>query len=557
MNININKNDFVFIPLGGAEQFGVNLNAYGYDDQWLIVDCGMGFADHRFPGIDLLLPDPSFLEARAKNIVGMFVTHAHEDHIGAVARLWPRLKCQIYCTGFTASVLREKLQEVDESRKAIIHEVASDGKITLGPFQVQCIPVSHSIPDSVALSIKTKLGLVVHSGDWNLDPSPVLGGHTNKELLKAAGREGVLAYIGDSTNAPVAGRTISESNVETGLIEVFKECHGRIGITMFASNIARIQTIAKAAKSVGRSVAVVGRSLHRMMGCAIECGYLRNLPDFIDEDALNRMARDKVVVIVTGSQGESRAALARIAKGDFNGVEFTVGDTVIFSSRAIPGNEKEINDVKNNLISAGVRVVGVENTDHLIHVSGHPYRDDIIEMLGWVKPQIVIPVHGERQQLEAHADIARACQVPYALVPHNGAVIKLAPGTPGIVGTVETGLLAVEPSRIISSAHASIVERRKLQFSGAVHVTLVLNRLGELAAEPQVSALGLLDENIQGDKKFLESLLGEVEDCLADLSDDDIINDGLVCEHVRVHARRFVAHQLDIKPKVTVHLVRV
>lgn len=557
MSFEINKSDFVFVPLGGSEQFGVNLNTYGYDGKWLVVDCGMGFADHRYPGIDLLLPDPAFLEERAKNIVGMIITHAHEDHIGAVARLWPRLKCPIYCSRFTASVLREKLKEVDESRHAIVHELQVDGKITLGPFQVQFIPVSHSIPESVALSIKTTLGVVVHSGDWNLDARPVLGGHTNKELFKAAGRAGVLAYVGDSTNAPVAGRTVSETDVEAGLIDVFKDCKGRIGITMFASNVARIQTISKAAHAVGRSVAVVGRSLHRMIGCAIECGYLGSIPDFVHEDQIDRMSRDKLVIIITGSQGEARAALARIARGDFNGVSFQMGDTVIFSSRAIPGNEKEINDVKNNLIKSKVRVVGVENTSHLIHVSGHPYRDDIVDMLSWVKPQLVVPVHGERQQLEAHASIAHECQVPHVIVPHNGAVIKLAPGVPEILATVETGLLAVEPNRIVAADHAGINERRKLQFSGVVHVTIVLNKHGVLMAEPQVSAVGLLDEANAEDLKILGGLLDEVEDCLQDLSDELIAIDTSVIEHVRVNTRRYIAGELEIKPKVTVHLVRV
>lgn len=556
-DLGLDPDQIYFIPLGGSEQFGVNFNLYAYNGQWLAVDCGMGFADERLPGIDIVLPDPAFIEPFRKDLVGLVITHAHEDHIGAVAHLWPRLKCPIYCTEFTASVLKRKIDEVPASREAQIHIISAGKGTKAGAFSLQFINVSHSIPDTAALLIETKAGNVFHSGDWNLDPTPVLGKGTDADAIREIGKKGVLAYVGDSTNAEVNGRTGSEAEVEKGLAKLFRECKGRIGITIFASNIARVQSIVKAAQASDRRVALVGRSLHSMVSSAVDCGYLRDIPDFISDEEIGYLPEEKQVMIVTGSQGEARAALARIARGDHQDISFGRGDTVIFSSRAIPGNEKEINTVRNNLSAAGVHVVTPNDTEHCIHVSGHPCRDEIADMLGWVKPRLVVPVHGERVMLEAQAELARKCQVPHVIVPNNGSVICLGPAVPKVIDHVPTGLLAVEKSRIISSNHTSITERRKLQFSGTVHVTLVINGRGDLIADPQISTVGLLDEDNPQEKRIMMDLMGEIEDTLADMVREDLYDDHAVHEEVRIGVRRFIQVVLGIKPKTTVHVVRV
>lgn len=550
------KEEFYFVPLGGAEQFGVNLNVYGYDGKWLAVDCGLGFADERFPGVEILLPDPSFLEERRKDLIGMIITHAHEDHIGAVAHLWPGLRCPIYCSAFTAAVLKEKLNENPECSGAKVHVMSPGESISLSPFDVQFIPVSHSIPQTCSLFIQTAIGNVIHSGDWNLDPAPVLGGITEAAPFQKAGEKGVIAYIGDSTNAEVPGVSGSESDVELGLAEVFKEHEGRIAITMFASNIGRIRSICKAAKAVGRKVCVVGRSLHRMVGCARDCGYLADVPEFVSEDELPRIPRNQQVLIVTGSQGETRAQLSRISRGEHPSIKLSPRDVVIFSSRPIPGNEKEIIAVKNNFAASNVRTISPRDTKHCIHISGHPARDEIIRMFGWVKPKCVIPVHGERTMLEAHAELARQCQIPHQIVPNNGSVIRLAPGVPEVLDHIETGLLAVEPGRIIAADHQAITQRRKLQFSGAVHITLVLDKRGAIKSDPHVTTVGLIDPDSDEGVEFEAEIVDEVEAAVDNLSDSDAKNDELSAEAVRIAIRRFVESALKIKPKVTVHLVR-
>lgn len=555
--MNFKKEELYFIPLGGAEQFGVNLNVYGYQGKWLAIDCGLGFADEHFPGVDILLPDPKFIEDRRKDLVGMVITHAHEDHIGAVAHLWTRFRCPLYATPFTAAVLRMKLAERKECRDAEIIEVGPNKTINLKPFKVTFTPVSHSVPETAALFIETDAGNILHSGDWNLDPQPTIGAPTDPEPFKKFGEKGVLAYIGDSTNAEVEGTSGSETDVEKGLSALFKECEGRIAITMFASNIGRLKSICLAANENGRQVALMGRSLHRMTAAARECGYLKDVPQFVSDEDVGYLPDDKVVMVLTGSQGEARAQLARIARGDHQEISFKRGDTVIFSARPIPGNEREIIAVKNNLAATKVRVISPRDTKHCIHVSGHPARDEITQMFQWLKPQCVVAVHGERSMLEAHAALALDCQVPTAIVPNNGSVIRLSPGTPQIIDHVETGILAVEPGRIIDANHQAIVQRRKLQYSGAVHATLVMNARGDLVSDAQVSTVGLVDPDDKDGQKFEDDILDEIEDILADMTREELRDDNFVMEEMRIGIRRFVQHKLSIKPKTSVHLVRV
>jgi ribonuclease J len=551
------ESQIYFVPLGGAEQFGVNFNLYTYAGRWLAVDCGMGFADERHPGVDILLPDPSFIEQRKASLEALIITHAHEDHIGAVAHLWPRLRCPIYCTAFTAAVLKKKFQEFPQSREAKVIVVAPGQYAECGPFRVKFLHVTHSIPETCGLLIETEAGNILHSGDWNLDPTPVLGEPTDAAAFRAAGDKGVLAYIGDSTNANVPGRSASEAEVEKGLAEIFRTCEGRIAITIFASNIGRLRSIAKAAQATERRVALVGRSLHTMSGAARSCGHLKDVRDFLPDDEISYLPDRNIVMVVTGSQGEERAALARMARGEHQHIMLKRNDTVIFSARAIPGNEREIDAVKNNLSATGVHIITPDDTHHVIHTSGHPKRDEISDMLSWVRPKIVVPVHGERLQLEAHAQLARDAQVPNVLVPVNGSVIRLGPASPAIVDHVPTGLLAVEPNRLIAADHEAITARRKLQFSGVVQVTLVMTDGGELLADPKVSTIGLIDPANAPETKIEANLAREVEDILEDMNFDDRREDHLVHEEIRIGVRRFIQHVLGMKPNTTVHIVRL
>lgn len=555
-NLELDPRELYFLPLGGSEQFGVNFNLYAHKGQWLAVDLGIGFADHRYPGIDILLPDPAFLEERREDLVGLIVTHAHEDHVGAIPYLWPRLKCPVWCTPFTAEVLRKKNSENPECRDMPINVINAGEKFKAGAFTLHAVHVAHSIPDTFSLVIETKAGRVVHSGDWNLDPTPVINGPTDSDTLKKFGQMGVTAYVGDSTNSNVPGRSGSELEVEKGLTDLFGEIKGRIAVTMFASNVGRMRSIAKAAKAHGRHVGLVGRSLHTMSAAGRECGYLDGLPPFLDFEEMDDLPPEKCVLIVTGSQGEARAALARIARNDYKGVSLGRGDTVVFSARPIPGNEAEINAVQNALVAAGVQVIAVRDTKHTIHVSGHPCQDELADMYQWVRPKLVVPVHGEHTHLVAQAEFARSCQIENVIIPNNGSVIQLS-GTPGIVGYVETGLLAVEPNRVLPSDHPAIAERRKLQFTGAVHVTVVLNKCGDIDGDVLVSTMGLIDTESEEETQLEDDIVGEVEDIVNGMDREDRKDDHMVKEEVRIGVRRLVQDILNMKPKTAVHIVRV
>ncbi len=543
-------NEFYFVPLGGSEEFGCNLNLYVSDGKFLVVDCGIGFADERFPGIDLLLPDPRFLEDNRDDVVGIVITHAHEDHIGALPYLWQRLGAKIYCTEFTAAVLRRKFEQ-HGVRDAEIVIIDPHSSCTIENFDVKGIPVSHSVPGSVALEVSTRHGLVMHSGDWNLDPAPIVGERTKAEDFKAIGEKGVLAYVGDSTNSGVDGVSGSETDVARGLAAEFQGCKGKIAITVFASNIGRLVSIARAAEDVGRSVVVIGRSLHRMAACAYECGLMDNVAPFLSEDDLGQVPDDNIILVVTGSQGEYRAALARIARGDHPRASLHRGDTVFFSSRAIPGNERRINVVKNDLSAAGVNIITPNDTNNTIHVSGHPCKDEITEMIQWLRPGCVVPVHGERLQIDSHAALAEECQVNHICTPKNGSVIRLAPGEPTIIDHIETSNLAVDLKRIIPVTHQSITARRKLQYSGAVHASFVLDRNLELVGDVKITTVGL--SCAIEDDCLKDELSAHIQSGLCKLEDDIVYDEDEVAEKIRISLRRFVSDLLGLRPKTTVH----
>lgn len=546
--------ELYFVPLGGSEQFGANLNLYVCNDEFLAVDCGIGFADERYPGIDLLLPDPWLLEENKDKLKGLVITHAHEDHFGAVAYLWDRFQCPIYTTRFTASVLRKKLEQ--EGVEGVpIHIIEPGENFDVGCFSLNMVSVSHSVPDSFSLYIETPYGNLFHSGDWNLDQHSPTGHKAEEETYRKIGEKGILAYIGDSTNAEYNGYGGSEANVAKGLIEEFKTCKGKIAVTIFSSNISRIISIARAAQEVGRSVGLIGRSLHRMAGCAYECGMLKGIQPFLDESEYSQVPDENLVLIITGSQGEHRAALAKIARGEFRSVSLGKGDTVIFSARAIPGNDRTISTVKNNLSTTGVRIITPSDTKNIIHVSGHPYKDEIEKMLGWIKPSCVIPVHGEHVQLNAQAKLASHCNIGCIIVPNNGSVIRLAPGNPEIINHVETALLAVDKTRIIPVSHQSITARRKLQYSGTVHASIVLDQSFNVLGEIKISTVGL---SYQGSQDYLiEELKDEANEIVSTLKKNTINmydDEEEIAETLRISLKRYVAKTLGLQPKTTVHV---
>ncbi len=441
--------ELVFLPLGGSGEIGMNLNAYGYgppdDRKWIIVDIGVTFGGIETPGVELILPDATFLEGERDNILGIVLTHAHEDHIGALPWLWPKLRAPVYATPFTAALLRYKLKERGLLEKVKLTEIPLKGDLTLGPFEIEFVTLTHSIPEPNGLAIRTPLGLVWHTGDWKIDPDPLIGEVTDVATLRAMADEGVLAMVCDSTNVFVEGSAGSEADVRVRLTEVIAECKGRVAVTAFASNVARVETVIHAAKAAGRTVCLVGRSMHRIVAAAQSVGLLADSPAFIDESEAGSLPDENILFLCTGSQGEARAALSRIASGEHRHVSLRAGDTVIFSSRIIPGNETEIFALQNKLMERHIEVITDKDED--VHVSGHPCRDELRQMYQWARPRIAIPVHGERRHLLEHEKFAHEMQVQQAIAPNNGDLIRLAPGPAKVIDEVPAGRLYLDAAR--------------------------------------------------------------------------------------------------------------
>lgn len=487
------RDELVFVPLGGVGEIGMNLALYGLGPRgarkWLVVDFGIAFAGPELPGVEVVYPDISFLETERRNIAGIVITHAHEDHYGALLDLWPRVQAPVYATPFTAGLLAAKRQHEAVPLDIPLTIVEPGGRFPVGPFDVEMIAVAHSIPEPTALALHTPLGVVVHSGDWKIDPEPLVGPPADERRLRELGEAGVLALVCDSTNAVRDGRSPREADVARELAAIVREARGRVIFTTFASNVARIRSIAEAAAAAGRHTVVIGRALHRTIEVAAELGYLRGLKPFLDADAFSELPRDKVVAIVTGSQGEPRAALSRAAEDDHGELAFSAGDLVVFSSRAIPGNEKAINGIINNLVAEGVTVI--TDRERLVHASGHPRREELAEIYSWLKPQIVVPVHGEAMHLEAQAEFARAAGIGRVLRTMNGRMLRLAPQPAEDVDEVAAGRLYRDGNLIGDLESVGIVERRRLAFSGHVSVAVSINAKGDLLADPEVGLSGL------------------------------------------------------------------
>ncbi len=495
------SDELVFAPLGGVGEIGMNLSLYGLGPErsrkWLAVDLGVAFAGDDLPGVDLIMPDIRFLIEERRNLVGLVLTHAHEDHFGAIMDLWPRLRVPIYATPFTAALLEAKRLAEPGAPDIPVKVIPLGARLTLGPFDVELVSMSHSIPESNGLILRTSLGAVLHTGDWKLDPTPVIGPATDEKKLRALGVEGCLALVGDSTNAVREGRSPSETDVAKSLAELIANARGRVAVTTFASNVARIRAVAEAARACEREVVVVGRAMDRIVQVARETGYLDGVQDFRGTDAYGYLPPDKVVALCTGSQGEARAALARIARDEHPDVTLSRGDRVIFSSRTIPGNEKAVGAVINGLVTQGIEVI--TDRTHLVHVSGHPRRAELEELFSWVKPRIAVPVHGEALHLAEHAGLARKVGIAEVVTCRNGDLVKLAPGSPGVIDEVPQGRLYKDGRLLVEAEARTVADRRRLGFVGVVAVALALDDKGMLAADPHIELIGIPEVDAEGE----------------------------------------------------------
>lgn len=550
MSIDYKKYDdeLLFLPLGGSNEIGMNLNLYRYKGKWLMIDLGIGFADSYLPGIEIVIPNIDAITPYKKDIVGLVLTHAHEDHVGAVAYLWSELGCPLYATPFTAAILKNKLAEEGLQGKAKITEVKAGEQYQLGPFGFEMVPVTHSIPEMHAIALRTDKGIVMHTGDWKLDATPMVGVTTDEKTLSKYGDEGVLAMICDSTNVFVEGESGSEGDVRTSLTRIISECPERVVVTTFSSNIARLETVIYAAVAAGRSVALAGKSIWRMVGAAQEAGYLQDVPEFLTDKQGMDLPRDKVAFICTGCQGESRAALSKIARGEHPMIRLAPRDTVIFSSRSIPGNETNIGYIQNRLTEMGVDII-----DHrmgLVHVSGHPARMELERMYQLVRPKIAVPVHGEARHIHEHAKLARQLQIPQAIEPFNGAVVVLSGEHPGIIGRETSGYIAMDGTSMIDSNSPVIRTRRKIRDDGFCIASLAMTKKGELSGNPKIAAPGCLDAN--DDKELIAAISEAVR---------EVVERGrwggkqsVMEEAIRNAMRKIIREELGKKPVLDVHV---
>jgi ribonuclease J len=542
------KKDFWFLPLGGSNEIGMNLNLFGHNQQWLMVDLGITFYDRL--GLEVITPDPSFILPYQENLVGLVLTHAHEDHVGAVPYLWPYLRCPIYATPFTAEIVRQKIADKPWRHEVQLIEIPLCGTMKVGHFDVEYITLTHSIPEPNALAITTPLGRIVHTGDWKIDPMPLVGEVTNESRLIQLGKEGILAMLCDSTNVFSEGESGSEQGVRDELTQLIgRYKNHRISVACFASNVARLETIALAAQQFGRKVCLLGRSLHRMVAAAQKVGYLKKVSNFISDSEATDMPHSKVLFITTGSQGEPRAALARIAANQHPNVKFDSQDVVFFSSRVIPGNEKSIGLMQNRLALLGVKLVTSHEEE--IHVSGHPSRGELKRMYDWVRPEILIPVHGEARHLAEQARFAVECGVPQAITPTNGSLIQMAGAKPGIIDHVDVGRWAYEGNRLVSVNSSIVKDRARLSVQGCVFVSLVLDSHGELSQTPHITFLGLCDTEIEA-QNLEDQICRKVEDTLM----GNFKNTTARLDMLRQVIRQSVNQRLAKKPMVEVHILR-
>jgi len=551
-----NKDELVFLPLGGSGEIGMNLNLFGFgpanNRKWIIIDIGVTFGGLDTPGIDIIMPDTAFIEQNVDNLLAIVLTHAHEDHMGALARLWPRLKCPVYATPFTMYLVKDRLSEVGLLGEVELHEVPLKSRFQIGEFDLELVTLTHSIPEPNAVAIRTPLGMILHTGDWKIDAEPQIGEAVDEQALIALGDEGITAMICDSTNVFTPGFAGSEAGVRTELTKLISEYNGRaVAVASFASNVARLESVMMAARENDRSVCLVGRSMHRMVGAAKAIGLLGDVGHLLDEEEAVSMPQGHVLYLCTGSQGESRAALSRIANNEHRSLRLSKGDVVIFSSKIIPGNEKGIFALQNALADEGIEIVTEKDRD--IHVSGHPCRAELAKMYEWARPDIAIPVHGERRHLLEHAKLARELGVKKALAPHNGEMILLAPTGPKIVDITPAGRLHQDGNLIVSATDEGLRKRLKMAYAGQIAISLVFDSKGQLISGPEPRIDGF-PEGEHGDhiEAMLDDVADEAEAAFFSIGRNGRKEEDVVEDRIRSKVRKLVRNRTGKRPVVNV-----
>ena len=552
------KDQLIFCPLGGSGEIGMNMNLFSYgkpdNQKWLIVDIGVTFADDTLPGINLIYPDPGFIIDKKDDLLGIILTHAHEDHIGAIVHIWPQLKCNIYATPFTSVLIKEKFKEKKIEIGNNLKIVDLNGTVKLGPFKIEFITLTHSILEPNGLSIETPVGTILHTGDWKCDPNPLIGNTINEKRLKQIGAKGVLAMICDSTNIFNPGRAGSELDVRQSLLKIMQNKNKRIIVTSFASNVARMETIFYCAKKIERQISLVGRSMHRIYKAARQCGYLKNVIDPIDSREAKKISREKIVYLCTGSQGEPMGAMMRIAHYVHPDVFIEKDDTVIFSSKIIPGNEKKLYSLHNQLVKNGIEVISEEN--EFVHVSGHPNQEDLKDMYNWVKPKAIIPVHGEHRHMMEHINFAKEMQVPYPVQIENGDIVQIYPGNePHVVDKAPVGRMYIDGNISISEDSQSLKERKNLANNGYLEVTIIINNKGKVIKKPIFSFRGLPIESQNDD--FIFDLEDEVKKTSRTFSLNNTKQENILIEELKKNCRKLVKEKTGKKPYTNINLVRI
>jgi ribonuclease J len=549
--------ELVYCSLGGAGEIGMNLNLFGYgkpgEYKWIVVDIGVTFSDDNIPGIEVILPNPEFIANQKENLLGIVLTHAHEDHVGAIAHLWPMLECPIYATPFTAAIVREKFKELKINIGSHLKIVKLGGNVKLGAFDIDYVTLTHSILEPNGVAITTPEGVVLHTADWKIDDDPLIGEKTDVKKLTELGKKGVLAMVCDSTNIFNLGSSGSESLVRTGLLTVLEKMKNRIVITSFASNVARMETVFKVAEKIGRQVCLVGRSMNRIYQLARQCNYLQDIKVPIDVRDAKKIPKNKMVFLCTGSQGEQRAALARIANGTHPDLHLEKDDNVIFSSRIIPGNEKRLYKIFNDFSKSEINVLSEENS--MIHVSGHPAREDLKKMYSWVKPKIVIPVHGEQRHMAEHINFAKEMGVKFPVKVSNGEIIRLAPGEPQVVDKVTWGRVYLDGKVLIDNDSHVLKERRNMAANGYMEITVLISKNGQIKNNPIITLKGI--PLIQEDESEIEY---DLEDVVMDTCKNFNLNNSKqeknLIDTLKGNCRKLINDKSGKKPLVNINLVR-
>ena len=551
------KEELLFCPLGGSGEIGMNMNLFAYgkpdNQKWIMVDIGVTFADDSIPGIDLIYPDPGFIIDKKDDLLGIVLTHAHEDHIGAIAHIWPQIKCKIFSTPFTAVLIKEKFKEKRIDIGNNLKIVDLNGTISLDPFNIEFITLTHSILEPNGLRIETPAGIILHTGDWKVDPNPLIGGKINSERLKEIGDEGVLAMICDSTNVFSVGKSGSELDVRKSILNIMQRLKKRIIVTSFASNVARMETIFYCAAKTGRQISLVGRSMHKIYKAAKQCGYLKDVIEPIDQREAKKFSRDKIVYLCTGSQGEPMGAMMRISSYVHPDVFIEKGDTVIFSSKIIPGNERKLYKLHNQLVKDGIEVISEES--EFVHVSGHPNRDDLKDMYDWVRPKSIIPVHGEHRHMIEHINFAKEMQVPYPVQVENGDIVKIFPGKkPEVYDKAPSGRLYLDGNISVEEDSQSIKERKNLSSNGYMEVTILISPKGNIHKKPILSFKGLpvIDED-----EFIFGLEEKILNTTKSFSLNSKKQEYNLIEALKIACRKYSKEKIGKKPFTNINIVKI